>query len=95
MYIATTAKCIDHLFIIRHDCRNAKLDLRIVESAELESIGSNKCATHRTSELGADGNVLQIRCLRRHASRCCTQLDKCRVEATIFTKHLGESINIG
>ena len=67
--------------VARHVRQQAQLDLRIVGDDELPAFARDKRGADLPSELGADGDILQIRIGRREATGGGSGLIEARVEA--------------
>src|SRR5277367_5094927 len=74
-------KSFDEDRIARKMSEDAQLNLRIIRGKELKSRRGDERGANFAAELGADGNVLQIRIGRAQTSGCGAGLREARVQA--------------
>lgn len=84
-----------HGFIACNVGQNAQFDLGIVGIHQRFAGGGHKVAAQAAAQLGADGNVLQIRLSGADASRAGFGLDKGGMDASVRPQGFQQALHIG
>ena len=84
-----------HGFIACNVGQNAQFDLGIVGVHQRFAGGGHKVAAQAAAQLGADGNVLQIRFSGADASRAGFGLDKGGMDASVRPQGFQQALHIG
>ena len=85
---------LDQFFITGHMCQHTKLDLGIIGIQKYKSLLRHKNLTDQPAQLHADRYVLKIRICTADTTGCCDRLIESRVDPSIFSDHISETICI-
>ena len=95
MDVRTVQKRLLHMLIAGDVGKDAQLDLRIVGVHQRFTLARHKVAAQPAAQLGADGDVLQVRLGRGDAPGAGLGLDKGRVYPAIGGLGVQQSVHIG
>ena len=96
MEVGARAERIYQVLVARQMREQAKLDLRVVGRNEHVALAQrHEASTHAATEIGAHGNVLQVRIARRQTARGSDRLVEARVHQAVDATHARQGVEVG
>ena len=95
MEVGARAERIYQVLVTRQMREQAKLDLRVVGRNEHIALAQrHEASTHTAAEIGAHGNVLQVRVARRQTARGSDRLVEARVHQAVDATHARQGVKV-
>ena len=95
MDVRTVQKRLLHVLVACDMRQNAQLDLRVVGVHERLALARHKVAAQAAAQLGADGNVLQVRLGGGDAPGARLGLDEGRVDPSVRGLGVQQAVHVG